>query len=273
MSTTNTLLPDLKEPIKIQEDQIEEFRKKGHTLIRNILSTEEVNIYRDIIVNAADRYNTETRNLSERATYGKAFLQITNLWQRDEAVKKFTLAKRFGKIAADLLGVKNVRIYHDQALFKEAGGGPTPWHQDQYYFPVDTFDVVTMWMPLVDINVDMGMLTFASGSHKKGYALDKEISDESESEFEAIIAANNYPVTRAEEMKAGDATWHYGYTIHKAPGNNSDKTREVMTIIYVADGARITQPQHKWQEADHKVWLMSLPVGNLVTSELNPLIL
>src|SRR6266850_2738504 len=195
MNTTNFSLPDLKEPIKIHEEQIKEFREKGHTLIRNILSKKEVDIYRDIIVSAADRFNTETRNLAERDTYGKAFLQITNLWKRDAGVKKFTLAKRFGKIAADLLGVKNVRIYHDQALLKEAGGGPTPWHQDQYYFPVDTSNVVTMWMPLVDINAGMGMLTFASGSHKKGYALDKEISDESELEFDTIIAANSYPVT------------------------------------------------------------------------------
>src|SRR5436853_3445084 len=185
MSTSNILLPDLKGSIKIQEEQVKEFREKGHILIRNILSKEEVDIYHDVIVNAADRYNTETRNLSERDTYGKAFLQITNLWQRDEGVRKFTLAKRFGNIAATLLGVANVRIYHDQALFKEAGGGPTPWHQDQYYFAVDTWNTVTMWMPLVDINADMGMLTFASGSHKKGYALDKEISDESESEFDA----------------------------------------------------------------------------------------
>ena len=273
MNTTNTLLPELKKNIKIHEKQIKEFRERGHTLIRNILSKEEVDIYRDVIVNAADRFNTEKRNLAERDTYGKAFLQITNLWKRDEGVKKFTLTKRFGKIAAGLLGVDNVRIYHDQALFKEAGGGPTPWHQDQYYFPIDTLNTVTMWMPLVDINVNMGMLTFASGSHKKGYALDKEISDESESEFDNIITANNYPVTRAEEMKAGDATWHYGYTIHKAPGNNSDKTREVMTIIYVADGAKITQPKNKWQEDDHRIWLMSLPIGDPVASEMNPLVL
>src|SRR4051812_13223753 len=103
MNTTDVLLADLKEPIKIPQEQIKEFREKGHTLIRNILSKEEVDVYRDVIVNAADRFNTETRSLSERDTYGKAFLQITNLWQRDEGVRKFTLAKRFGKIAADLL--------------------------------------------------------------------------------------------------------------------------------------------------------------------------
>lgn len=126
MNTTNILLPGLKESIQIQEEQIKEFREKGHTLIRNILSKEEAEIYRDVILNAADRYNTEKRELAERDTYGKAFLQITNLWQRDEGVRKFTLAKRFGQIAAELLGVENVRIYHDQALFKEAGGGPAP---------------------------------------------------------------------------------------------------------------------------------------------------
>src|SRR5436853_816061 len=107
ISTSNTLLPDLNERKEIHEQQIKEFREKGHTLIRNILSKEEVDIYRDVIVSAVDRYNTEKRELSERDTYGKAFLQITNLWQRDEGVRKFTLAKRLGKIAADLLGVEN----------------------------------------------------------------------------------------------------------------------------------------------------------------------
>ncbi len=90
----------------------------------SILSPDEVAAYRAVIKNAAETYNTEKRSLKDRDTYGKAFLQIMNLWAVDDAVKKFTLAKRFAKIAADLLGVENVRIYHDQALFKEPGGGP-----------------------------------------------------------------------------------------------------------------------------------------------------
>jgi hypothetical protein len=74
-------------------------------------------------------------------------------------------------------------------------------------------------------------------------------------------------------MQAGDATWHYGFTMHKAAANHSPLLREVMTIIYVADGARITEPKHQWQVADHQTWLKSLPVGSLVNSELNPLVL
>src|SRR3546814_815562 len=197
-----------------------------------------------------------------------------NLWLTDEEVKRFVLAKRFAKIAADLLGVANVRLYHDQALFKEPGGGPTPWHQDQNYWPLDTNNTVTMWMPLVDIpSADMGMLTFASGSHKEGNISGLVISDESEAAFSKYVEEKGFPISRPTHMQAGDATWHYGYTIHNAPGNSSETMREVMTVIYFADGARITEPQHEWQENDRQQWLKGKPAGSFADSESNPALL
>jgi ectoine hydroxylase-related dioxygenase (phytanoyl-CoA dioxygenase family) len=273
MITTDLTLPALDDFIKISDEQKEAFRRNGHTITPHIISADELAVYRPAILEAAEKKNTEKRRLEERDTYGKAFLQIMNLWRDSAAVKNFTLAKRFGKVAADLLGVNNVRIYHDQALFKEPGGGPTPWHQDQYYWPVDTHQTVTMWMPLVDINEGMGMLTFATGSHKQGNVFDYEISDQSEQEFDKYVKEQGFRISRPAELKAGDATWHYGYTIHNAPGNQSTKMREVMTVIYIADGAKITPPKNKYQQADHEVWIQSLPVGSPVASELNPLLL
>lgn len=270
--TANTL-PALDDTIRLSEAQIKQFREDGHTLTRGLLSPEEIAVYHDVIVKAAMKYNTEKRKMEDRDTYGKAFLQIMNLWRHDEEVKKMVLSRRLAKVAADLLGVKNVRIYHDQALFKEAGGGPTPWHQDQYYWPIDTHNTITMWMPLVDIDIDMGMLTFASGSQKKGSIFDYEISDESEAEFDRYVHENKFEVTRASTMKAGDATWHYGFTIHNAPGNKSAAMREVFTIIYLADDAKITRPKNTWQENDLKTWLMSKEIGTPADSELNPLVL
>ncbi|CAL1519025.1 phytanoyl-CoA dioxygenase family protein [Chitinophaga sp. MM2321] len=267
-------LPALSSYKALTATQIESFRKQGHVLIPEVLATNEVSVYRDVISNAARKFNTEQRALSERDTYGKAFLQIMNLWEVDEDVRTFTLAKRFGKIAADLLGVDNVRIYHDQALYKEPGGGFTPWHQDQYYWPLDTNKTVTMWMPLIDITEEMGMLTFASGSQHHGFVENLSISDESESKFERFIKEKNFPISRSAAMKAGDATWHYGWTLHSAPGNTSpDVTREVMTIIFIADGAHITTPQNKHQEADCQRWLCGLEAGSAAASRLNPLVL
>lgn len=267
-------LPPLDETIQLDPRQIEDFRREGHTLVRGVLHPDEAAAYRTSINKAAYKYNTEKRALQERDTYGKAFLQVMNLWEADEAVKKFTLAKRFAKIAADLLGVQNVRIYHDQALYKEPGGGFTPWHQDQYYWPLDTNNTVTMWMPLIDIDEDMGMLTFASRSHQAGFVENVAISDESEAVLERFIKDKGFEVGRAKTMKAGDATWHYGWTLHAAPGNKSqDVTREVMTVIYFADGAHITEPQNKHQEADRNKWLGGLQPGEPAASRLNPLVL
>jgi ectoine hydroxylase-related dioxygenase (phytanoyl-CoA dioxygenase family) len=267
-----TIMP-LDDLRNITAAQQQEFRENGHILIHGVLSPAEAAVYRPVVADAVKRLRTEKRRLSERDTYGKAFLQIMNLWRVDEGVRRLVLARRLGKVAADLLGVTNVRIYHDQALFKEPGGGPTPWHQDQYYWPVDTSNTVTMWMPMTDISIDMGMLTFASGSHKKGIVLDQKISDESEAGYKRYIKENQYPVTRSASMRAGDATWHYGNTVHSAPGNDSEKMREVMTVIYMADGARVIQPNNQAQANDLNTWLMGLPPGRLAASELNPLVL
>jgi ectoine hydroxylase-related dioxygenase (phytanoyl-CoA dioxygenase family) len=273
MNTTALHLPDLNDFRELSAECIHEFGEKGHTLVQDVLSKEEIDFYRPVIVHAADRYNTEKRKLEERDTYGKAFLQIMNLWQVDEDSKKFVMARRMAKMAADLMGVENVRLYHDQALFKEPGGGPTPWHQDQYYWPIDTFNTVTMWMPLVDIDEDMGMLTFASRSYVNGAVFNHEISDESETLFDDYVKQKQFDISRPKTMKAGDATWHRGFTIHNAPGNLSNKMREVMTVIYVADGARITPHKNEWQKNDHQKWLLGKPIGGFVDSELNPKLL
>ena len=91
-----------------------------------LLPAEDLAPFRAAIVATADQHRTESRPLRERDTYGKAFLQIFNLWTRNETVRRFVLAPRFAEVAARLMGVEAVRIYHDQALFKESGGSQTP---------------------------------------------------------------------------------------------------------------------------------------------------
>jgi ectoine hydroxylase-related dioxygenase (phytanoyl-CoA dioxygenase family) len=249
-----------------------EFGQNGHVLMRGLATAGEVKQFRPAIVEATERYMTETRSLAERDTYGKAFLQITNLWQRDERVRQFVFSKKFAQAAADLLGVEKVRLYHDQALFKEPGGGKTPWHQDQYYWPLDTEKTITMWMPLVDIDERMGMLTFASRSHLSGPVGSLAISDESEAVYDAYINRKEFPIAKAISMRAGDATFHAGWTIHSAGANLSDRMREVMTVIYFADGARVSEPVNPNQAADLAAWLDDITPGEIADGILNPIV-
>ena len=263
---------DLSQPYSLGAAQVTSYQQNGHILLREVAKPAEIEAYRPIIKEAAYQYNTEVRPLSERSTYGRAFLQIMNLWTKDRAVQKFVLARRFARIAAELMGVKGVRLYHDQALFKEPGGGPTPWHQDQHYWPLDTDKTITMWMPLSDISVEMGPMTFVSGSYRTGYLGNFPISDESQVRFDQIIKDGNLELSYGTAMAAGDATFHSGWMLHAAPENITSTTREAMTIIYFEDGARISELTNKNKESDLNNWLPGLKPGDLAVSPLNPLL-
>lgn len=264
--------PDLSSERAVATSVIEEFRSKGHTVVRGLASPGEIAGYRpDIERVAADRA-WEKRPLAERDTYGKAFLQACNLWQADEVVRRFVFAQRFAHVAAQLLGVERVRLYHDQALVKEAGGGPTPWHQDQYYWPFDGDTTITMWMPLIDLPDEIGSMTFASGSHRLGYLGEYAISDESEREFLTMIERERLPLDTHRGLVAGDATFHAGWTLHSAGPNPTDITRPVMTVIYFADGLHVAEPQRDAQRFDLSVWLPGLVAGDLAATPTNPVL-
>ena len=254
------------------QEQVQYFQERGAIYLTGVASADQISFSRPAINEAVSKHNSEKRKLEERDTYGKAFLQIMNLWERDEIVRQFTLYNKFARIAAELLGVERVRIYHDQALYKESGGGTTPWHQDQYYWPLDTKNTITMWMPLIDLDASMGILTFAERSHKDGLVKNIPISDESEHLLDAYVNEKGYNIFMPDSMKAGDATFHYGYTLHKAPSNFSDKMREVMTVIYYADGAFVTVPENEAQETDRRRWLAGVLPGEPAASRLNPVV-
>ena len=264
-------LPDLSSAYSLNDSSVQSYRDNGHALLKTVCSPDELKAYRRVINDATYRNNIESRPMEERDTYGKAFLQVMNLWVNDEAVARYTMAKRFAKIAADLMGVDGVRLYHDQALYKEAKGGLTPWHQDQYYWPLDTDNTVTMWMPLVNVPIETGALTFASGSHKEGFLGQLAISDESQETWDAFVKERGFRV-HVEPVLAGDATFHSGWTLHSAPGNMGDYTREVMTVIFYADGTKIGKVDNVNRQNDLDSWLPGLKQGDLAASRLNPLV-
>jgi ectoine hydroxylase-related dioxygenase (phytanoyl-CoA dioxygenase family) len=274
MDEQSQTLPNLASEYQVSPAQRDFFAANGYLYLPQVATTEEVGQYRPQIKQAVAEMNRANplKPLAERDTYGKAFIQTMNVWRHDEAVKKFVLAKRFAHLAASLLGVDKVRLYHDQALFKEPGGGPTPWHQDQYYWPLDNDRTVTLWMPMIDITDEMGILTFAGGSHRQGMLESLAISDESQAALDSYVQGQGFPVWRPSGMKAGDATFHQGWTLHFAPGNVSGLMREVMTIIYFADGTRVAQPSNANQENDRQTWLQGYAPGTLADSELNPAI-
>ena len=249
---------------------VDQFGRDGHVVLRGVASAEEVESVRPAIQLGAMTLRHETRPLQERDTYGRAFIQSCNIWQVEKDVERFVLAPRFGALAAALLEVERVRIYHDQALFKEPGGGRTPWHQDEFYWPLDTEKTVTMWMPLHDVTAETGLMSFADGSHRLGDLRGREISDRSEAEFAALVDEQGLNVPATPALAAGDATFHAGWTLHCAGANETEAVREAFTVIFFADGARLREPRNGYERFDAAMWLPGVEVGELAASSINP---
>ncbi len=265
-------LPALTEPHPLEPSAVAEVAEKGHTVVRGLASPAEVAAFCLRIEAAVARHAERAAPLDERDTYGKAFLQVPNLWQRDAAIARFVHAPRFARVAAELLGVEGVRLYHDQALCKEPGGGFTPWHQDQVYWPFATDRTITMWMPLVDVPAEVGSMTFASGSHLRGELGQHVIGDDSEAAFAAAVDELGLPLDTHSAVAAGDATFHLGWTLHRAPANGTDLMRSVMTVIYFADGALVGPLDSPYRAFDDQVWLDGIPEGQPAAGPLNPVL-
>ena len=265
------LKQELETPFNVPTEAIDFYRQNGYVKLKNVLSPAILKHYGDIITEQVFRLNTLVKPMHERTTYERAFLQIMNLWREDPQVKEFVFSKRLAQIATDLMGVTGVRLYHDQALYKEPSGGITPWHADQFYWPLNSPRATTVWIPLQETPMNMGPLAFAEGSQHVEIGRDMEISDESEKILADALQKQNFNV-HDTPFDLGEVSYHAGWTFHRAGPNVSDRPRKVMTIIYMDKDQIITQPRNKYQVADHAKWLASVPVGSHPGNDLNPVL-
>jgi ectoine hydroxylase-related dioxygenase (phytanoyl-CoA dioxygenase family) len=263
--------PDIDTPYELTDQQIARFRQDGFIKLKNVLSPEALAYFGEEITAKVRDLNREETPLEERGTYGKAFLQVMNIWRHSVVVEAFVRSRRLARIATELLGTKGVRMYHDQALYKEAGGGYTPWHVDQYYWPLSNQNTVTAWIPLDAVPRENGPLEFSKGSQKILFGREFAISDESEAEIEKNLRRSNLPVI-SEPFGLGEVSFHYGYTFHRAGPNTSAQPRRVMTIIYMDSEMRLIEPKNKSQQADWDAWCPGARVGEVIDTELNPVL-
>ena len=195
-----------------------------------------------------------------------------NLWRASEVIQQIVFSKRLASIAAGLMQVDGVRLYHDQALYKEAKGGITPWHADQFYWPLETDKTITAWIPLQATPLEMGPLEFSAGSHQIVEGRDLAISDESEAFIQKRLRVTDFAHI-IEPFDIGEISFHSGWIFHRAGANQTDTTRKVFTIIYMDKNMKLKTPENDGQINDWHTWCPGVKVGEIIDSPINPVLL
>ncbi|MGH8239160.1 MAG: phytanoyl-CoA dioxygenase family protein, partial [Steroidobacteraceae bacterium] len=176
----------------------------------------------------------DTRPLGEKTPYEQSFLQCQYIWEDFPGVRPLTFHPAIGELAAALIGAERIRLWHDQALYKEAGGRETEAHQDQPYWPIAQTDTATVWIPLGKVDERTGCMGYVPGSHRDvAQFIDIFRTPGAGKELEAKYAATPPVFVPCEP---GDVIFHHGATVHMAKANRSDATRRVYTAIYFRDG-------------------------------------
>jgi ectoine hydroxylase-related dioxygenase (phytanoyl-CoA dioxygenase family) len=263
--------PDLHTPFALTAEQIRSYRENGFLKLKNVLSPETIRAYAPEITRKVHELNTLHLPMEQRTTYQKAFLQVMNLWTKSDVVKEFVYSRRLARIAAELMGTRGVRMYHDQALYKEGRGGFTPWHADQYYWPLASEHAVTVWIPLQATPLELGPLAFAPKSHRHDLGRDLQISDQSESKIEKKLLAANLGQVE-EPFDLGEVSFHSGWTFHRAGRNLTNRPREVMTIIYMDSDMRLAAPRNENQQNDWDTWCPGAKIGETIETSINPVL-
>lgn len=220
------------------------------------MSHGELDTYRPILVSIA------TATAEERHT---SHLRSYQLWQKHAATRKFTLGKRFAKVAGEFLStegctVPGVRLYFDALLVKPPGAKGAGWHKDMLQSPFKSHTnaashFVTIWIPLDDTPPDHGAIRYASGSqnHWETTEVGMDVAGSAHQRYDALIRELGLLVT-APGRKAGDASIHSGQTLHSVLPNTSDDPRAVMTLVFFVDGLRTDNMayQKRLQEVDRR---------------------
>ena len=186
---------------------------------------------------------------------------------------RLRLSPRLGRLAADLLGVADARLYHDNVLSKLPGCGRTPWHFDAHHFPIASRDIVTSWIPLQAIPAPMGPLAFAAGSDTWKLAEHVDFNARDTSYDAGVAAAFAAAGVRVDDspFALGEISLHHAWCFHCARGNATTQPRQVMATTYFADGAPLVE-RPTMVSGDFEKFLPGARPGVVIDTPLNPIV-
>jgi ectoine hydroxylase-related dioxygenase (phytanoyl-CoA dioxygenase family) len=246
---------------------VERCRQEGFVVVPDLLSPDELDRFAPLVTEAVERRQAHDRRpLDEKSRYEQSFQQCQNLWEDSPGVLPLTFHPRVAQAAAELVGADALRLWHDQALFKEPGGRVTDPHQDQPYWPIAETDTITAWIPLDGSTLDNGCMGYVPGSHRVGL---RKFVNIFFGEPDDLLAEPALEGTEPVfvEVQRGSVAFHYGLTAHLARPNRTDTVRRVHTMIYFADGCTRGLPQpHPCVDRD------GIEVGQVIDGPVTPIV-
>jgi len=277
---------------RLTTDEIASFATNGYVKIGRILSADRVAEVLEAFDSARRREQDEGRSYDlldpelwpddERSAMlepGKSVGFLFNLWLWELTFRSIAFEPTLARWAAQLVGARQVRLFEDNALYKEPlKGGVLQWHQDYSYWPLAQPNAVTAWIALDDVTLANGAVQFASGSHLLGERLPANfgtgssyLGEQRAAGVQAVTDpdAAGLPV-EVMELQAGEVSFHHSMTWHASGANTTDRPRRAFVIRYVGDGTIwLGSRRYAYNYTDEEV---GVPLGEPIGGRYFPIV-
>jgi len=222
--------------LNLGKDIIREYNEKGASIIRQCVSQKWLEKLRRAI--EKDISNPGPFVHSYKAENGTgAFHGNLRTWENDTSFKSFCFESALPELASKLMESKYINLFYDQLFVKEPGTlNRTRWHNDQPYWPIRGWKVMSFWIALDPVDNSTGALEFISGSHRWNRWFQPEAFGDTEDihtyeinpNYESIpdieSARGDYDII-SWELEPGDVYIFHGLTVHGSGGNRSTNFR------------------------------------------------
>ncbi len=227
----------------VDDSLLDAFDRDGFVVVEDFFDATELELFGSIVDRAVkDRVGEDSRSMGDKSLYEQSFQQCMNLWEDNPALKELTFSQKLGEVAASLLGATALRIWHDQALYKEPGGRETDPHQDWPLWPMGPARQITAWIPFNGSTLASGAMGYSPGSHRLGLAKFSDITREIREEPYPYFDHSEMADVVWVEAPVGSVVFHHSLTVHQAKPNSSDQVRRVYCVIYFEDGCVRSRP-------------------------------
>ncbi|MBT3294871.1 MAG: phytanoyl-CoA dioxygenase family protein [Verrucomicrobia bacterium] len=235
---------------ELTTDQVDRFERDGFVNGGQLLTDAEVESLRGELerVIEEDRRSGKSGalNVANLKSSETPIIQIVNIWMGSDPFRDVMMRQDLGKVARELMGSQEVRIWHDQIQYKPSGnGGVNMWHQDWPYWPsLSAPEQVTAWVALDEVDMDNGCMSMVPGSHKWGKQIDflHALND-----FESMpetLDGKRLEVVPCP-VKKGEVHFHHALTWHGSHANTSGRSRRAIAFHYMNEKTRfVAGAQH-----------------------------
>ncbi len=258
----------------VTEREITTYEEDGIVCLRGMFSETWVEMLRNAAEASLQQPGELHAELAEQKSEPGRFFHDTFIWPRNDICRRFVFKSPAAKIAAKMMRSRKINIFFDQWLIKEPGTETkTPWHHDMTYWPIDGWQICTVWLALDPVTKESGAVEYVKGSHKWGDKY-KPVSfsggDQYKEELPEVpdIEANRDQLTFIQfELEPGDCTVHQGLIVHGSPGNSSSQNRRRAYVSRWSGDDVVFHPREGLQEMPP---LPDLAGGDPLDSDLWP---